>query len=87
MERRDIAGAFVKSKRASDETVFPRSRNNHETVLKRATFIKGADPALERPGRTSSMVELVALLIALFSAGIFLAHAIEAYRAYLRARA
>jgi hypothetical protein len=31
--------------------------------------------------RMSSMVELVTAVIALFSAGIFLAHAVEAYRA------
>jgi hypothetical protein len=36
-------------------------------------------------GRMSSMVKLVVLLIVLFSAGTFLAHAIEAYRdGYLR---
>jgi len=36
-------------------------------------------------GKTSSMVKLVVLLIVLFSAGTFLAHAIEAYRdGYLR---
>ena len=31
-------------------------------------------------GKTSSMVKLIVLLIVLFSAGTFLAHAIEAYR-------
>ena len=36
-------------------------------------------------GRMSSMVKLAVLLIVLLSAGIFLAHAIEAYRdGYLR---
>ena len=36
-------------------------------------------------GRMSSMVKLTVLLIVLFSAGTFLAHAIEAYRdGYLR---
>ena len=33
-------------------------------------------------GRMSSMVELVMAVVALASAGIFLAHAIEAYRAH-----
>jgi hypothetical protein len=51
-----------------------------ETILKRRAFNKGTETA-HFGVRMISMFELATAFIALFSASIFLAHAVEAYRA------
>jgi hypothetical protein len=56
---------------------FPRSRNHPETD----SFYQCGVTSAETAARMSSVVELVVAVVALASAGIFLAHAIEAYRA------
>jgi hypothetical protein len=51
-----------------------------ETILKPKTFIWGAGQ--RQAFKVCSMIELVIVVIALFSAGIFVAHAVDAYQAH-----
>jgi hypothetical protein len=60
-----------------DEIIFPKPRNHPETEGFYHSGMTSAGTAV----RMSSMVELVVAVVGLASACIFLAHAIEAYRA------
>ena len=74
--RRDNApdkSAHLTAAKPDDETIF-RERCNHPAALCRRN--QRVDVA-----RMSSMLEVAIALLGLFSAGIFLAHAVEAYRA------
>ena len=61
------------------ETVFPRRLN-----LKREASIDLGTASAQTDVGAASMFELVTAFIALFSASIFLAHAVEAYQAQKR---
>jgi hypothetical protein len=60
-----------------DETIFRTRRNHPETKQRLWTFIRLCGLCV----RMSFMVELAAILIGLFSVGIFAAHAIDAFHA------
>jgi hypothetical protein len=77
MDKQSVTWSDVEPERR-DETIFWQRRNHSETNRRLSTLITS------RCGlgmRTSFMVELVAILIGVFAAGIFAAHAIDAYHA------
>jgi hypothetical protein len=61
----------------ADETIFTNQRNLPETDGRVSSLRVRTGIGV----RTSSMVEAAAALLALFSAGIFVAHMVEAYHA------
>ncbi|HEY4738578.1 MAG TPA: hypothetical protein VIH63_14415 [Xanthobacteraceae bacterium] len=61
---------------ARDETIFRSRRNYPETK----DFYLGFRQ--RQAFKVCSMIELVIVVIALFSAGIFVAHAVDAYQAH-----
>jgi hypothetical protein len=61
-----------------DETIFGMRRNHPETgeLLPRLCVV-----SVGWASGTATMIEIAAILIGVFSAGIFLAHAVDAYHA------
>ena len=66
---------FFTAKISPGETIFPAGRNGRETKADYQTF------PVVRVIRVRQMIEAVTAILGLFSAGVFVAHAVEAYRA------